>query len=242
MDAAYAAVISLSKAQAIGDLILVATRWATTTGFDRWSYGIGAPANPQVLGTYPEVWTNNALGDGGFTDPILRAAIKRDAPLVWNLSHKESLPSGMTVRESRMVKDCWDHGLRSGITLATRSNSTAASCILSVCSESCTQDHLRVFQEPAVVMVAHFFREAVRRVLGEQVMRPDSHGLVEREIQCLQWAMEGKTNDEIGVILEIKGATVNFHLGNAAKKLGTSGRMQTFAAALRLGVVDIWSI
>lgn len=242
MDATYAAVFALSNAKSKDDLVLIGSRWATIIGFERWAFSIGAPAHPQLIGTYPEQWVNDVMGDGGVSDPLLRMAIKRDTPFHWDLSQKESLPSGMTVKESQLIKERWALGLRSGITVATRSNTTSATCLLSVCTSACSQNHIRPLQEPGVVLFAQYIREAVRRVMGESVMRPATHGLVDREIACIRWAMEGKTNADIGTILEITQATVNFHLGNAAKKLGTSGRMQTFAAALRLGIIDLWNL
>src|SRR5882762_2175336 len=44
--------------------------------------------------------------------------------------------------------------------------------------------------------------------------------LTKQEIECLRWCKEGKTNWEIGAILRISEKTVEFHLGNAMRKLG----------------------
>ena len=59
-----------------------------------------------------------------------------------------------------------------------------------------------------------------------------------REQSCLAWTAEGKTSEEIGLILELSPHTVNHYLGSAARKLGASNRMHAVAKALRLGLIE----
>lgn len=63
--------------------------------------------------------------------------------------------------------------------------------------------------------------------------------LTRREIDCLFWAANGKTDGEIGEILNIARWTVVTYLQNAKNKLGCSNRTSTVATALALGVIDI---
>lgn len=55
----------------------------------------------------------------------------------------------------------------------------------------------------------------------------ESSGLSQREFEIMHWVRVGKTNYEIGVILNISAFTVKNHLQRIFKKLGTSGRTQT---------------
>ena len=50
--------------------------------------------------------------------------------------------------------------------------------------------------------------------------------LSRRESECLGWVGEGKTDAEVGKILEISARTVRFHINNAKTKLGVATRMQ----------------
>lgn len=59
-----------------------------------------------------------------------------------------------------------------------------------------------------------------------------------REQSCLAWTAEGKTSEEIGIILELSPHTVNHYLGSAARKLGATNRMHAVAKALRLGLIE----
>lgn len=61
--------------------------------------------------------------------------------------------------------------------------------------------------------------------------------LTRREIQCLKWAAAGKTDSEIATIVGISAPTVRFHLNNASRKFGVTGRGQAIHHATRLGYV-----
>jgi DNA-binding CsgD family transcriptional regulator len=63
--------------------------------------------------------------------------------------------------------------------------------------------------------------------------------LTKREIDCLYWAANGKTDGEIGEILHIARWTVVTYLQNAKNKLGCSNRTATVATALALGVIQM---
>ncbi len=58
-----------------------------------------------------------------------------------------------------------------------------------------------------------------------------------RELDCLRWAAEGKSSDEIAVILDISAHTVVSYLKNALRKLDAVNRMQAIARACRLGLI-----
>ena len=54
-----------------------------------------------------------------------------------------------------------------------------------------------------------------------------------REAECLRWVADGKTDFEVGKILEISPRTVRFHINNAKTKLGVATRIQ--AVTKRIG-------
>lgn len=58
-----------------------------------------------------------------------------------------------------------------------------------------------------------------------------------RELDCLRWAAEGKSSDEIAVILDISAHTVVSYLKNAMRKLDAVNRMQAIARACRLELI-----
>jgi LuxR family quorum-sensing system transcriptional regulator CciR len=60
-----------------------------------------------------------------------------------------------------------------------------------------------------------------------------------REVDCLHWTARGKTNWEIGQILEISENTVRFHLKNAFKKLGATSRARAVGTAINAGIIHL---
>ena len=62
------------------------------------------------------------------------------------------------------------------------------------------------------------------------MLPPDSKfrppfGLTRRQFEVMEWADEGKTNEEIGVILTCATATVKKHVQEVFRKLGVENRM-----------------
>ncbi|WP_347336392.1 helix-turn-helix domain-containing protein [Bradyrhizobium stylosanthis] len=49
---------------------------------------------------------------------------------------------------------------------------------------------------------------------------------------------EGKSSWEIGKILNVSENTINFHMKNAVRKLGTANRTHGLAKAIRLGLTE----
>lgn len=64
-------------------------------------------------------------------------------------------------------------------------------------------------------------------------------GLTSKETQCLEWCKEGKTNWEIGEILAISEKTVEFHLGNAMRKLGAGNRISAVIIGIKQGLIGL---
>ena len=63
--------------------------------------------------------------------------------------------------------------------------------------------------------------------------------LSNRERDCLRWTAEGKSSWDIGMILNISENTVNFHIKNAMRKLGTTSRTVAVVKAIRLNLIEL---
>jgi DNA-binding CsgD family transcriptional regulator len=59
----------------------------------------------------------------------------------------------------------------------------------------------------------------------------------ERERECLCWVSEGKTTDEVAVILGVSSNTVNSYLTHAIQKLSARNRAMAIATAIRAGLI-----
>jgi LuxR family quorum sensing-dependent transcriptional regulator len=61
--------------------------------------------------------------------------------------------------------------------------------------------------------------------------------LSERELECMRWVAEGKTDWEIGMILAISATTAKFHVDGARRKLGAATRPQAIAMLALRGML-----
>lgn len=61
--------------------------------------------------------------------------------------------------------------------------------------------------------------------------------LSQRERECLVWVSEGKTTDEVAVILGVSSNTINSYIASAIQKFGASNRAMAIATAVRGGLI-----
>jgi LuxR family transcriptional regulator, regulator of acetate metabolism len=61
--------------------------------------------------------------------------------------------------------------------------------------------------------------------------------LTERELECLFWIAEGKTSEEIAVILGISRNTINNYITSVMRKTATRTRSEAIAHAVRHNLV-----
>lgn len=88
---------------------------------------------------------------------------------------------------------------------------------------------------PIAALIAAYFHEHVRKLLGRENGAPD---LSERERECLLWASRGKTAWEIAAILSISERTARAHIGAALRKLDVRTRTQAVARAIATGLIS----
>jgi transcriptional regulator EpsA len=72
--------------------------------------------------------------------------------------------------------------------------------------------------------------------VSTRITAEDNCGLSERETQIMAWVAMGKTNAEIGAILNISGFTVKNHMQRIFQKLNVFNRAQAVSKVTRVGV------
>lgn len=94
------------------------------------------------------------------------------------------------------------------------------------------------FYDP-MFLIAHHFHDALTR---SSMLPDDGSGVVAltaRERECLELIAQGKTTDQVAMLLDRSSVTVRFHLGNAFRKLGATNRVGAIAAALKMGYIAL---
>ncbi|MDR7299394.1 LuxR family transcriptional regulator [Pelomonas aquatica] len=78
---------------------------------------------------------------------------------------------------------------------------------------------------------------AADNLLSPKIDKKDLPKLTRRELDVLSWTSQGKTAWEVSVILGMSEKTVNFHLGNAMRKLGVSSKHQAVLKCVAAGLL-----
>lgn len=91
------------------------------------------------------------------------------------------------------------------------------------------------------LLIPHLHLALLRMLSSERQPENDAIGgnqlITQRESEILRWVQEGKTNHEIGQILNISPLTVKNHLQKILKKLNVQNRAQAVAKVLRLNLL-----
>lgn len=86
--------------------------------------------------------------------------------------------------------------------------------------------------KPALHLLGSYFALRGRELERGATRRP---AITPRQTDCLKWVSEGKTDEEIGLILGISHTTVHNHIEAAKRALGVRSRAQAAVLAWRSG-------
>jgi DNA-binding CsgD family transcriptional regulator len=86
--------------------------------------------------------------------------------------------------------------------------------------------------------IRRFIRGYVMVTRDERYLPGDCH-LSPREVECLRWVAQGKTDYEISVILGCSHAGIRYHLTRASERLGAMNRAQAVFRAGQLGYLGL---
>jgi DNA-binding NarL/FixJ family response regulator len=135
--------------------------------------------------------------------------------------------------DARLIVEALDTGVR-GILQAESSASELCSAIQAVVVG------LSVFS----IQVLQTLRESLREPPQEPHFDPDYKNhfieeLTSREHEVLEMMMEGLSNKEIALQLNVSLHTVKFHISSILAKLGASSRTEATTIGLRRGLITI---
>lgn len=165
-------------------------------------------------------------------DPVMQHCKRQSVPIVWNQETYTSAGLG----------EFWEaqarFGFRTGICLALHLPE-GKHFILGVDRDQALPHNAHELTRMVAdlqLFAVHALDTAMRVMLPKQ-HHVDTPKLTPREVECLQWTMEGKTAWEVGSILSISERTAVLHVNNAMHKLGCSTKHQAVLKALRLGLL-----
>jgi DNA-binding CsgD family transcriptional regulator len=133
----------------------------------------------------------------------------------------------------RFFEEAGDFGIRYGYTVPLREGFTTVAA-LTFATDQSTKEYTNCIGTHGLLLdfAARCFHNQIRRRVNKRHVR-DYRILTDRQKQCLELSIEGKSAVDIGDIVGIKPRTVVFHIENAKAKYGVRTITQA-AIAFRL--------
>jgi DNA-binding CsgD family transcriptional regulator len=225
------------------DLIEIMAHFTKESQFLAYQLAPG-PHNPSLdptallaFGTYNQNWKRQYATEPSCRhDPARAQAILRAGSVQWRrLFARVREPA-----QRAFVAGARAQGFKDGVTTPIHGPQGCVAIIMFAAGHAINLDSE---DEEALSHLAMALHQRVRRLTAAALVGvPAPVCLTEREKECLQWVLEGKTNWEIGVLTGVTARTVQFHLSNSARKLGVVNRVQAAVGALVRGDISVSSI
>ena len=225
---------AIQSAQDIEELLLVVEKLAKSLGFEYFSFGhrshtpISSP-KLDLVSNYPDAWKQSYQDNEYFKeDPTIAHALKSTAPLIWS---EDTFKNASELKE-----DAEEYGIKHGWSQATKSFS-GTSMLTLVRSTEGVSDYELAKKSPYLMWFTQILNTAFEELISNQnILTPDI-ALTTRETEILRWTAEGKTSNEISIILGIAERTVNFHLKNVMTKLDSNNKISATVKAIALSLI-----
>lgn len=211
------------------------SRFAEARGFERFGVIVvpaSAPAGTfyridNCPAEYESVYQDPAEGQ---TCPVMQKAKRSILPFHWNQADYTREAKGQLWEEQAPF------GYAEGFMYAPRMVD-GSRVVVSVERPRQQADEVDISRNLAdVTLFATMCADTCVNVATASICEPVPK-LSDRELECLGWAMKGKTAWETGMILAIAERTVVAHLGNATRKLGAINKHAAVVKAVKLGLL-----
>lgn len=194
----------------------------------------GTPPYPVLELACPDQWQSHYLANHYYEiDPVLQVTPLRRSAFLWR-ELQEQLD--FSPRQLEIFNDARDADLHNGVSVPIHGPGSEV-FLISLATNHQDIDPLPFLGQ--LQMLATLFQIAYAYAAGDLSTMWSRPQLSKRELECLTWTARGKSAWAISVILDISEHTVNFHLKNAMRKLGTSNRVHAVVNAFRHGLISL---
>lgn len=173
-----------------------------------------------------------ADGSAAKLDPVMQHVKHQSVPIIWDQGTYTSKGLGPMWEEQAQF------GFRTGVCLALHLRDSRHFVLGVDRSQALPNESSAVSRLVAdLQLFAVYAQDTALRLLVPDVIASERPKLTPRELETLNWTMEGKTAWEVGGILGISERTAVLHINNAMHKLEATNKHQAVLKALRLGLI-----
>lgn len=221
-------------------------------GFDRLIYGftryrtansLGDPEDFVILTNHSKEYTDVFLGDGQyFYAPMVRWALEHEGAGSWRMLRDMLNTGTMTADERKMFEFNQRMGVTAGYTVSFKSISQRSKGAIALTAKiGLSQDDVDALWTEHGRDIHLMNNIAHLKILTLPYTAPN-RSLTKRQREALQWVGDGKTTQDIAVLMGLTAATVEKHLRLARESLSVETTAQAvLKAALQnqMFVMDI---
>jgi LuxR family transcriptional regulator len=230
----------LTNARTVEELWDVHTRQMSTYGFDRLMYGftryrtstgLGDPQDWVLLSTQSPEYMKVFFDEGLYYHaPMLRWALANNGACSWRWMMEMNRVDNLTPSELRVMEFNKSMDVTAGYTVSFRSISERSKGAIALTAKpGMTQDAVeQVWAKHGEEIIV------MNNVMHLKLLTLPYSGerqLTKRQREVLQWVGDGKTTQDIAVLLELTPATVEKHLRLAREALDVETTAQAVLKA-----------
>ena len=232
--------VALTNAQSVQDLWSLHTAKMAEYGFDRLIYGftryrtstsLGDPTDMVILSNQTPEYMKTFMEDGlYFHAPMVHWALENDGACSWSWMEEMARKDAFTPAELRVVQFNRKMGVTAGYTISFRSISSRAKGAVALNARAgmsqAEVDAIWAEHGDAIVVM--------NNVLHLKLLTLPYSGhrhLTKRQREVLEWVGDGKTTQDIAILLGLTAATVEKHLRLARESLDVETTAQAVLKA-----------
>lgn len=195
--------------------------------------GEDAQNKPYVRTNYPDAWVSHyLLNDYVRIDPILQMAEQVAGPFCWSSITPQA-------DQQQMMAQAIKHGLGQTGFSVRHVDAIGRRSVLSFNADDAKggnswEPYLPEMRDGLIQLAHDIHHIALAEIYVDGEALPQ---LSPREMECLKWTAEGKTNTDIAVILDLSEHTVRGYLKDARMKLDCVTLAQAVSKASSLGLI-----
>ncbi|WP_171176567.1 LuxR family transcriptional regulator [Ruegeria sp. HKCCD8929] len=217
------------------------TRQMADYGFDRLLYGytqyrtatsLGDPEDFVILTNHDKDYIDGFLHSGlYFHAPMLKWALDHEGAASWRMLAEMNASQAMTRDERRVYDFNASKGVMAGYTVSFNSVSIRTKGAISLCArEDLSQDNIDAVWDEHGQDILLMNNVAHLKIMNLPYTAPN-RSLTKRQREALQWVGDGKTTQDIALLMGLTSATVEKHLRLAREALSVETTAQAVLKA-----------
>lgn len=232
---------ALTNTQSIEALWDMHTRKMTSYGFDRLLYGftryrsgnsLGDPEDYVVLSNHKTEYTDVFMGQGLYSHaPMVRWVLENEGACSWNILGKMIEEGALSEAERKVIAFNHTMDVTAGYSISFESISPRSKGAIALTAQSgLSQDEVDAIWDKHGEDILVINNVAHLKIMTLPYSGP-SRQLTKRQREALEWVGDGKTTQDIALLMGLTPATVEKHLRLAREALSVETTAQAVLKA-----------